>query len=72
MRVYEMPKEIKDLDEIDEILTRTHEIRIKRHPDVVKVKFRTKKYLYTLKLTPEEFEKIFPKLRELGIEIKEF
>lgn len=67
-----MPKEILNIDEVDEILKKTKEIRIKRHKNVVKVKFRTKRYLYTLKLKPEEFEKIFPKLRELGIEIKEF
>jgi len=67
-----MPKEITNIDEIDEIVKRAYEIRIKRHPDVVKVKFRTRKYLYTLKLSPEEFEKIFPKLKELGITIREF
>ncbi len=67
-----MPKEITNIDDVDKIASKATEIRIKRLKDVVKVKFRTKKYLYTLKLTPEEFEKIFPRLRELGIEIKEF
>jgi len=67
-----MPKEITNIDDIDKIITQTKEIRIKRHDDIVKVKFRTKRYLYTIKLTHEEFEKIFPRLRELGIEIKEF
>jgi len=67
-----MPKEILNIDEIDEILKRTTEIRIKRHEDVIKVKFRTKRYLYTIKLSPKEFEEILPRLRELGIKIVEF
>ena len=67
-----MPKEITDIDELDKIASKATEIRIKRLGDIVKVKFRTKRYLYTIKLTNEEFEKIFPRLRDLGIEIKEF
>ncbi len=67
-----MPKEIIDVDELDRIIPRTREIRIKRHENFVKVKFRTRRYLYTIKLTHEEFEKILPKLRELGVEIREF
>jgi len=70
--VTEVPKEILDIDEIDEILRRTIEIRIKRHEKLVKVKFRTRRYLYTIKLSPEEFEEIYPRLRELGIKIVEF
>ena len=66
-----MPKEIVNIDEVDEILTRTREIRVKKYPNLVKVKFRTRRYLYTLKLTPEEYEKIRPRLMELGIEIKD-
>lgn len=67
-----MPKEITKVDEIDNILKQTSEIRVKRDKDVIKVKFRTKRYLYTIKLTPSEFEAVYPKLRELGIKIVEF
>lgn len=67
-----MPKEIKDISLLDEIIKKTKEIRIKRHKDFVKVKFRTNRYLYTIKLTYDEFNAILPKLRELDLEIKEF
>ncbi|MCR8487104.1 MAG: 60S ribosomal protein L38 [Crenarchaeota archaeon] len=67
-----MPKEITDVSKIDDILKQTSEIRIKRREDSVKVKFRTKRYLYTIKLSPKEFEAIYPKLRELRIKIVEF
>ena len=54
-----MPKEITDLENIDDILNRTTEIRsIRISDDVVKIKFRTESTLYTIKLTPKEANKL--------------
>jgi len=67
-----MPKEIYNIDEIDEIVARTVEVRVKKHEDFVKVKFRTKKYLYTIKLSDREAEALLEKIKELKIPIKYF
>ena len=67
-----MPKEIYNIDEIDEIVARTVEVRVKKHEDFVKVKFRTKRYLYTIKLTDKEAEALLEKIKELNIPVKYF
>lgn len=64
-----MPKEIKDPDKIDEIIPRVDEVRIKRGEERVKVKFRTSKYLYTIKVTPEAANRIEEMVKDRGIEI---
>ncbi|MHA1615920.1 MAG: 50S ribosomal protein L38e [Candidatus Njordarchaeales archaeon] len=67
-----MPKEIHRLEELDEIIPRTLEVRVKKHKDFVKVKFRTKSYLYTIKLSEREAESLLEKIKELEIPIKYF
>ncbi len=53
-----MPVEIKDLSKLDEIIAQATECRVKRIGDIVKMKFRTKKTLYTIKVTVNEAEAI--------------
>jgi len=67
-----MPKEIHNIEEIDKIVPRTIEVRVKKHKDFVKVKFRTKSYLYTVKLSDKEAEALLEKIKELNIPIKYF
>ncbi len=64
-----MPKEITELEEIDKIIPKTSEVRVKRQKGVVKVKFRTKKYLYTIKLTDKEAETLINELKKLDKKI---
>ncbi|MGC9779088.1 MAG: hypothetical protein HZR80_07585 [Candidatus Heimdallarchaeota archaeon] len=53
-----MPVEIKDLSKLDEIIAQATECRVKRIGDIVKMKFRTKKRLYTIKVSVNEAEAI--------------
>ncbi len=64
-----MPKEITDISLIDEIIPKTIEVRVKKVKDIVKVKFRTRKYLYTIKLTDKEAETLINELKKLNKEI---
>ena len=64
-----MPKEITDISLIDEIIPKTVEVRIKKVKDIVKVKFRTRRYLYTIKLTDKEAETLINELKKLNKEI---
>ncbi|MEX2688754.1 MAG: 50S ribosomal protein L38e [Candidatus Njordarchaeales archaeon] len=67
-----MPKEIVDLNELDRILPKTKEVRVKRKKDIVKVKFRTNKYLYTIKLTEKEADALLEKIKETEIKVVYF
>lgn len=53
-----MPEEIKDLSKLDDIIARSTECRVKRIGDIVKMKFRTKYKLYTIKVSVNEAEAI--------------
>jgi len=53
-----VPQEIKDLKKLDEIITKATECRVKRIGDIVKMKFKTKHKLYTIKVTVNEAEAI--------------
>jgi hypothetical protein len=53
-----MPQEIKDLSKLDAIIAQSTECRVKRIGDMVKMKFRTKKKLYTIKVSVSEAEAI--------------
>ena len=56
-----MPTEIskEQLEEIVQLtLDQGGEVRTKRHKDDIKIKFRTKKRLYTIKLPMKEAESI--------------
>lgn len=67
-----MPVEIRDIEKLDDIVPRTIEVRVKKHKDFVKVKFRTKRYLYTIKLTDKEAEVLLEKIKDLNIPIRYF
>ena len=53
-----MPEEIKDIKKLDEIIAKATECRVKRDGDTVKMKFRTKHKLYTIKVPVNEAEAI--------------
>ena len=51
-----MPKQITDVDKFLEMTEDAIECRVKRGSDHVKLKLRTKRYLYTIVLDPQEAE----------------
>ena len=56
-----MPKQIskEQLEEIIQLtLDQGGEVRTKRHKDDIKIKFRTKKRIYTIKLPMKEAESV--------------
>ncbi|MEM1928073.1 MAG: hypothetical protein QXS85_04995 [Acidilobaceae archaeon] len=59
-----MPLEVTDLSEFAEITKRAVECRIKRvkKTSVVKIKARTKRYLYTFKTTESELDNVLKQL----------
>ena len=64
-----MPKEIKDVDRFIELSNNASECRVKRVKDTVKLKIRTSKYLYTLKLEPDTAEETIKKIKCQVIEV---
>jgi len=58
-----MPIEIYDKEEFRKIAERAIECRVKRLKDVVKIKARTKRYLYTIKVKPEEADEFIKTLK---------
>ena len=58
-----MPSEIFDMDKFVEISGRADYCLVKRLRDVVKLKLRTSKKLYTLKVEPVKAEEIIKKLQ---------
>ena len=64
-----MPKEIRDITVFLELSNTATECRVKRIKDVVKLKLRTIKYLYTLKVEPESAEAIIKQVKCQVIEI---
>ena len=63
-----MPEEIFDVDKFIEIAERADYCNIKRLERVVKLKLRTPKKLYTLKVNPTKAEEI---VKKLSCEIRE-
>ncbi len=63
-----MPVEIFDVDEFVEIAERADYCSIKRLERVVKLKLRTPKKLFTLKVNPTKAEEI---VKKLSCEIRE-
>jgi hypothetical protein len=53
-----MPEEVTDLTKLDAIIAQATECRVKRIGDIVKMKFRTKHKLYTIKVSVTEAEAI--------------
>lgn len=64
-----MPKEIKDAEEFIELSGNAEECRIKRNPDNTKLKLRTGKYLYTLKIDPDDAQSVISRLNCPTVEI---
>ena len=64
-----MPKELKDISKFIELSTKAVECRVIRIKDIVKLKLRTVKYLYTLKLEPESAEEIIKQIKCQVIEV---
>ena len=58
-----MPSEIFDSDKFVEISGRAEYCAVKRLKDIVKLKLRTSKRLYTLKVEPAKAEEIIKKLQ---------
>jgi len=63
MWVKSMPSEIFDSEQFIEISGRAEYCAVKRLKDVVKLKLRTPKRLYTLKVEPAKAEEIIKKLQ---------
>jgi len=61
--VKSMPSEIFDSEKFVEISGRAEYCAVKRLKDVVKLKLRTPKRLYTLKVEPAKAEEIIKKLQ---------
>jgi len=58
-----MPTEIFDVEKFIELSERARYCAIKRLRDVVKLKLRTPKMLYTLKVDPTKAEEIIKRVR---------
>jgi len=61
--VVEVPTEVSDPDEFIELSERASYCVVKRSGKVVKLKLRTPRRLYTLKVSPEEADAIISRLR---------
>jgi len=58
-----MPEEVFDVERFIEISERASVCRVRRLKDVVKLKLRTRRKLYTIKLKPEEAEEVLGRIR---------
>ncbi|MFW9768058.1 MAG: 50S ribosomal protein L38e [Candidatus Thorarchaeota archaeon] len=58
-----MPKQIYDVDKFLEMSEDAEECRVKRGTDQVKLKLRTKKYLYTMVVEPQKAEEIIQQVK---------
>jgi ferritin-like protein len=58
-----MPSEVFDVEEFIAISERAEYCDVKRTGDVVKLKLRTPRQLYTLKVEPVKAEEVIKKLR---------
>jgi len=58
-----MPAEVKDVEEFIRISERADYCVVRRTGDVVKLKLRTPRRLYTLKVSPEEADAIISRLK---------
>lgn len=57
-----MPKEIFDSEEFLALAENAEECRVKKKDNVMKLKLRTNRYLYTIKLETEEGENLLSKI----------
>lgn len=64
-----MPEEVFDVDRFVRLSEKAEHCRVKRLKEVVKLKLRTPKKLYTLKVNPIKAEEVVKKLRCEIIEV---
>ena len=64
-----MPVEIKDKEKFIELSENAVECRVKKNKDNTKLKLRTDKYLYTIKLDTDEADELVGKLSCPTVEI---
>jgi hypothetical protein len=64
-----MPREILDSDEFLELSEKASECRIKKLGDNTKLKLRTPRMLYTIKLDKTEAEELLKKIQCTKIEL---
>lgn len=57
-----MPEELFDIEAFVKLSAHASECRVKRLGEVVKLKLRTKRRLYTIKLPSEKAEEVLKKL----------
>lgn len=57
-----MPKEVFDSEEFLALADKAYECRVKRLGDVMKLKLRTRRQLYTIKLETAEGEDLLKKI----------
>jgi large subunit ribosomal protein L38e len=62
-RGHEMPKQIYDVERFLELSEDAEECRVKRSTGEVKLKLRTKRYLYTIVLEPQEAETVLQQVK---------
>jgi ferritin-like protein len=58
-----MPAEVTDIDEFVRISERAEECRVKRREDVVKLKLRTPRKLYTIKLDANQAADVLKRVK---------
>jgi large subunit ribosomal protein L38e len=58
-----MPSEISDTEEFIRLSERASECRVKRLKDVVKLKLRTARRLYTIKVDPEKAGELMKQIK---------
>jgi len=64
-----MPVEIKDKEKFIELSEKAIECRVKKNKENTKLKLRTGKYLYTIKLDSDEADDVVGKLSCPTVEI---
>jgi hypothetical protein len=60
---YEMPSEIANAEEFVRLSERASECRVKRLRDIVKLKLRTSRQLYTIRLDPDKAAEVLKQVK---------
>jgi large subunit ribosomal protein L38e len=58
-----LPSEITDAEEFVRVSERASECRVKRLKDIVKLKLRTRKSLYTFRVDPEKAAELLKQIK---------
>ncbi|HJX23602.1 MAG TPA: 50S ribosomal protein L38e [Candidatus Bathyarchaeia archaeon] len=58
-----MPREINNVDEFIKLSEKAEICRIRKYDDIVRLKLRTRKVLYTLKVEPAKLDEVVKKLK---------